>query len=269
MGNGIAHVFALSGYSVFLVDIKQEFLDKALDRISLNLDRQVDKKIIINEDKVNALNSIHATTNVYDIKDVDLIIEAIPENYELKSSLFKQLDSICKESTIFASNTSSISISKLGDQTNRDDKVIGMHFMNPVPVMKLVEIIKTPNTSKGTVQNIIDIVKSMKKIPVECNDYPGFVSNRILMPMINEAIICLEQGVASKEAIDDIMILGMAHPMGPLKLADLIGLDVCLDIINVLFEGFEDKKYKPSGLLEEMVKKGNLGRKTGEGFYKY
>ena len=175
MGNGIAHVFALSGYSVFLIDIKQEFLDKALNLISLNLDRQIDKKIISSNDKVNALNNIHTTTNMHDIKDVDLIVEAIPENYELKSSLFRQLDSICKKSTIFASNTSSISISKLGSETNRCDKVIGMHFMNPVPIMKLVEIIKTSNTSHGTVQSIIDIVKSMSKTPVECNDYPGFV----------------------------------------------------------------------------------------------
>jgi 3-hydroxybutyryl-CoA dehydrogenase len=200
---------------------------------------------------------------------LDLVIEAVPEKHDLKASIFKQLDQVCNDNTIFASNTSSISISGLAKETSRPSKFIGMHFMNPVPIMKLVEIINTTATSKETTQSIIELSKEMNKIPVECNDYPGFVSNRILMPMINEAILCLEQNVAKKEAIDDIMRLGMAHPMGPLRLADLIGLDVCLDIMMVLFRGFNDSKYQPCALLEGMVKNGMLGKKTGEGFYKY
>ena len=200
---------------------------------------------------------------------MDLVIEAVPEKIDLKFSIFSELSSICKNSAILASNTSSISITKLASSTNRPEKVIGMHFMNPVPVMKLVEIINTEYTSKKTTELIVNLSKKMKKIPVQCNDYPGFVSNRILMPMINEAILCLEQKVAQKEAIDDIMKLGMAHPMGPLRLADLIGLDVCLDIMEVLFKGFDDIKYRPCNLLKEMVGSGFLGKKTGQGFYKY
>ena len=200
---------------------------------------------------------------------MDLVIEAVPEKYDLKVSIFKKLDTICKESTILASNTSSISISNLGNETKRPKNIIGMHFMNPVPIMKLVEVIKTIHTSVSTVKTIINISKKMKKIPVECNDYPGFVSNRILMPMINEAIFCLEQDVAEKEAIDEIMKLGMAHPMGPLELADFIGLDVCLDIMEVLWIGFNDSKYRPCTLLKKMVSSGLLGKKSGRGFYTY
>ena len=269
MGNGIAHVSALSGYLVFLVDIKEEFLEKALVVISKNLQKQVDKGFISEEEKFKALSAITITTEILDIKNVDLVIEAAPESQSIKNKIFSNLDSICKPETILASNTSSISIGDLGSRTNRPDKVIGMHFMNPVPIMKLVEVISSDKTSLETRNTILDFAKSMNKIPVECNDYPGFISNRILMPMINESILCLEQKVATKDAIDDIMTLGMAHPMGPLKLADLIGLDICLDIMNVLFKGFKDNKYKPSSLLVEMVGKGNLGRKTGKGFYNY
>tara|TARA_Y100000996_G_scaffold282427_1_gene222921 strand:+ start:648 stop:1502 length:855 start_codon:yes stop_codon:yes gene_type:complete len=269
MGNGIAHVAALSGYLVFLVDIKKEFLDKAANTISANLLKQLDKGLISKSQKKDALNSINMTTNITDIANADLVIEAVPENADIKNEIFSNLDDICGSATILASNTSSISIAKLASKTNRPDKVIGMHFMNPVPIMKLVEVVIGPETSSLTKNIIFDIAKQMNKIPIECNDYPGFVSNRILMPMINEGILCLEQGVATKESIDQIMTLGMAHPMGPLRLADLIGLDICLDIMNVLFDGFEDEKYKPSELLENMVKKGNLGRKSGKGFYNY
>ena len=269
MGNGIAHVAALSGYKVFLVDIDNGLLDKAISIIAKNLQKQLEKKVISDIEKSNALNFIKTTIDMSDIKDVDLVVEAAPENIDIKSKIFSNLDAICKETAILASNTSSISITKLASQTNRPDKVIGMHFMNPVPIMKLVEVVNGSKTSLSTKDLVFGFAREMGKIPVECSDYPGFVSNRILMPMINEGILCLEQGVATKESIDQIMTLGMAHPMGPLKLADLIGLDVCLDIMNVLFDGFKDKKYKPSGLLENMVKNGNLGRKTGKGFYNY
>ena len=269
MGNGIAHISALSGYSVFLLDIKDELLENATNKISTNLHKQVAKEIISEQQKIEALNAITTTINMSDIKSADLVIEATPENKNIKNKIFADLDSICKPDTILASNTSSISITDLGKETNREDKVIGMHFMNPVPIMKLVEVVNGSKTSIETKDAIIKFAKNMGKIPVECNDYPGFVSNRILMPMINEAILCLEQGVATKDAVDDIMTLGMAHPMGPLKLADLIGLDICLDIMNGLFEGFKDDKYKASVLLESMVKEGKLGRKTGQGFYNY
>lgn len=269
MGNGIAHVSALSGHDVFLLDINKKLLSNALDTINSNLNRQLSKGIISEESKEAALNNIKTTSNINDIADSDLVIEAVPEKYDLKASLFIELDSICKESAILASNTSSISITSLSRKTNRPDKVIGMHFMNPVPIMKLVEIINTVDTSKQTTDKVVNLAEIMGKIPVQCNDYPGFVSNRILMPMINESILCLEQGVATKEAIDDIMKLGMAHPMGPLKLADLIGLDVCLNIMEVLFDGFKDEKYKPCSLLVKMVEDGALGRKSGLGFYKY
>ena len=269
MGNGIAHVSALSGYSVFLVDINSELLEKAINKISTNLEKQVIKGIISEQQKVEVLNVIVTTINMTDIKNADLVIEATPENQDIKNRIFADLDSICKPEAILASNTSSISITDLGKQTNRESKVIGMHFMNPVPIMKLVEVVNGSKTSIETKETIIKFAKNMGKIPVECNDSPGFISNRILMPMINEAILCLEQGIATKNAIDDIMTLGMAHPMGPLKLADLIGLDICLDIMNVLFEGFKDEKYKPSALLKKMVEDGNLGRKTGRGFYSY
>ena len=269
MGNGIAHVSAQSGFKTILIDVDQAQLDKALATIGSNLDRQIKKNIITANDKESALLNITTSINLKDCHDMDLIVEAVPEKYDLKASIFKKLDGICKDTTILASNTSSISISNLASQTNRASQVIGMHFMNPVPVMKLVEVINTNHTSSDTTQKIVDLASKMKKVPVQCNDYPGFVSNRILMPMINEAIFCLEQNVAEKEAIDEIMQLGMAHPIGPLKLADLIGLDVCLDIMNVLQSGFDDLKYQPSSLLKEMVDKGLLGKKKGQGFYKY
>tara|TARA_B100000902_G_scaffold53311_1_gene60074 strand:+ start:2542 stop:3393 length:852 start_codon:yes stop_codon:yes gene_type:complete len=269
MGNGIAHVAAQSNLKTILIDIDDNQLNNAMATISNNLDRQLNKKIISLNEKEATLSNISLSTNISDCEHLDLVIEAVPEKHDLKASIFKKLDQICNDNTIFASNTSSISISGLGKETSRPDKFIGMHFMNPVPIMKLVEVINTSATSKETTKKIIELAKKMKKIPVECNDYPGFVSNRILMPMINEAILCLEQNVAKKEAIDDIMRLGMAHPMGPLKLADLIGLDVCLDIMMVLFKGFDDSKYRPCALLEDMVKDGLLGKKTGKGFYKY
>ena len=269
MGNGIAHVCAQSGFETILIDINNKQLDKALSIITDNLDRQIKKGTINSDDKIATLQKISCSTNLDDCHDMDLVIEAVPEKIDLKFSIFSELSSICKNSAILASNTSSISITKLASNTNRPEKVIGMHFMNPVPVMKLVEIINTEHTSKKTTELIFNLSKKMKKIPVQCNDYPGFVSNRILMPMINEAILCLEQNVATKESIDEIMKLGMAHPMGPLKLADLIGLDVCLDIMEVLQKGFDDIKYQPSILLKSMVKKKLLGKKTGQGFYKY
>ena len=269
MGNGIAHVFAQSGFATTLIDINKDQLNKALSIIDNNLDRQINKNIIKLEDKRNALANISLSTNLSDCCNADLVIEAVPEKIDLKTSIFKELDHICKKTAILASNTSSISITKLGDTTNRANQVIGMHFMNPVPVMKLVEVINTRHTSSPTTEKVLEIAKKMGKVPVQCNDYPGFISNRILMPMINEAIFCLEQNVATKEAIDEIMKLGMAHPMGPLKLADLIGLDVCLDIMEVLQSGFKDLKYKPSNLLKTMVGEGLLGKKVGQGFYKY
>ena len=269
MGNGITHICAQSGYLTLMIDIDEAQLKKAMFTINQNLDRQIKKDIITDSQKNNIIDNIITSTKLEDCKNIDLIIEAIPEKYDLKVLLFKKLDSICKDTTILASNTSSISISNLGNATKRPENVIGMHFMNPVPIMKLVEIIKTVHTSQNTIKTIVDITKKMKKIPVECNDYPGFVSNRILMPMINEAILCLEQNVATKEAIDQIMKLGMAHPMGPLELADFIGLDICLDIMEVLQTGFNDSKYKPCTLLKTMVSSGSLGKKTGKGFYEY
>ena len=269
MGNGIAHVTAQSGFQTLLIDINKAQLNKALSTIKKNLDRQINKNIISESDRANIINNILLETDISNCQDIDLVIEAIPEKYDLKVSLFKKLDSICKKSTILASNTSSISILNLGNQTKRPKNVIGMHFMNPVPIMKLVEVIKTVHTSSSTIKTVVDIIKKMNKISVQCNDYPGFVSNRILMPMINEAIFCLEQKVAEKEAIDQIMKLGMAHPMGPLELADFIGLDVCLDIMEVLQIGFNDSKYRPCVLLKKMVSSGLLGRKSGRGFYTY
>ena len=269
MGNGITHVSAQSGFRTLMIDIDQIQLDKALLTIEKNLNRQIKKNIISANDKGRILKNISINTNIDSCKNVDLVIEAVPEKYDLKCTIFKKIDGICKESTIIASNTSSISISELGNQTKRPQNVIGMHFMNPVPIMKLVEVIKTVHTSQKTLDSVLGIAKKMNKIPIECNDYPGFVSNRILMPMINEAIFCLEQNVASKESIDGIMKLGMAHPMGPLQLADYIGLDICLDIMEVLHNGFKDSKYRPCPLLKKMVSSGLLGKKTGMGFYKY
>ena len=269
MGNGIAHVFAMHGYSVILVDINSTILDNAVSIIKQNLTRQFNKQLISKDTIELTIKNIKVSNNIESLKSCNLVVEAIKEDLNLKGEIFQKLDLICDQKTIIASNTSSISINSLANYTNRADKIIGMHFMNPVPVMKLVEIINGDKTSRNTADFIINLSKDLGKIPVECNDSPGFVSNRILMPMINEAVHCFDQGVASIESIDSIMKLGMGHPMGPLKLADLIGLDVCLFILNVLFDSFKDKKYKPSKLSVKMVKENKLGKKSGEGFYKY
>ena len=270
MGNGIAHTFAQSGYEVALIDLSQDSLDKGLSTISKNLDRMVAKEKITEADKQTTLGRISSFTKMEDgIKGVDLVVEAATENVDIKLKIFKNLSEITEDHVILASNTSSISITKIGAATNRPDKVIGIHFMNPVPIMKLVEIIRGYATSNEVTNQIMDLSKKLGKIPVEVNDYPGFVANRILMPMINEAIITLHEGVAGVEEIDTVMKLGMAHPMGPLQLADFIGLDVCLSILNVLYEGFGNPKYAPSPLLVNMVMAGKKGAKSGEGFYSY
>ncbi len=269
MGNGIAHVFAQNGFNVDLVDVKNEFIERGINTISKNLDRQIKKGILSEDDKKNTLARIKPVLGTENVSpDTDLVIEAIIENKDAKLQLFKQLESIVKADSIFASNTSSISITELSAVT-RADKFIGMHFMNPVPVMKLVEIIRGYSTSDETYETIKELSLKLGKTPVEVNDYPGFISNRILMPMINEAIFALYEGVASAEDIDTVMKLGMAHPMGPLTLADFIGLDVCLAIMEVLYEGFNDPKYRPCPLLKKMVAANKLGRKTKEGFFKY
>jgi len=269
MGNGIAHVFALNGFSVDLIDINDEILNNAKNKISKNLDRQVKKGIITDSDKVNTLNRINLVTGVDNIDSKsDLVIEAIIENKTVKLDLWKKIDTIVDDNSIFASNTSAISITELSADI-RPEMFIGMHFMNPVPVMKLVEIIRGYSTSDETYNTIKELSFALQKTPVEVHDYPGFISNRILMPMINEAIYTLYEGVASAEDIDTVMKLGMAHPMGPLTLADFIGLDVCLDIMNVLYDGFNDSKYRPCPLLKKMVAAKKLGRKTKEGFFKY
>ncbi|MBT4218130.1 MAG: 3-hydroxybutyryl-CoA dehydrogenase, partial [Flavobacteriales bacterium] len=270
MGNGIAHAFAQSGYSVNLVDISADSLDRAIDTITKNLDRLLSKEKISELDKNNTLSNISTNTDLTDaVKDADLVIEAATENIDVKLKIFKQLDEICDENTILGTNTSSISITKIGSVTNRMDKVIGMHFMNPVPIMKLVEVIRGKETSDITTTNIMELSRNLGKVPVEVNDAPGFVANRILMPMINEAILTLEEGVSGVEEIDTVMILGMSHPMGPLHLADFIGLDVCLSILEVMHEGFKNPKYAPSKKLISMVDEGKLGIKSGEGFYDY
>ncbi|GIK22873.1 MAG TPA: 3-hydroxybutyryl-CoA dehydrogenase [Ignavibacteriaceae bacterium] len=269
MGNGIAHVFALNNFDVYLTETSEALLDRAINTITSNLDRQVKKQIITDDQKNKVLERIIRTTGIEKIPtDVQLIIEAIFENKEVKLTLFKELQDRINPDCIFASNTSSISITELS-AVCRPDKFIGMHFMNPVPVMKLVEVIRAYSTSDETFNTIKELSYKLDKEPVEVFDYPGFISNRILMPMINEAIFALMEGVASKEAIDSVMKLGMAHPMGPLTLADFIGLDVCLAIMNVIFEGYNDSKYRPCPLLKKMVAANKLGRKTGEGFYKY
>lgn len=270
MGNGIAHVFAQFGYDVHLVDINEAALQKALQTISKNLDRQISKNIITEADKQNTLKRIKTFTKIEDaVKDRDLVVEAATENPQIKLQIFQTLDTHTPEHTILASNTSSISITKIAAVTKRPDKVIGMHFMNPVPVMKLVEIINGFKTSEEVNQIITDVAKSLQKVPVTVNDFPGFVSNKVLMPLINEAIYTLYEGIAGVEEIDTIMKLGMAHPMGPLQLADFIGLDVCLYIMRVLYEGCGNPKYAPCPLLVKMVDSGNLGVKSGMGFYDY
>jgi len=270
MGNGIAHVFAQFGFSVNLIDISSEALERALSTISKNLDRQVKKELISESAKEETLSRIKTFTSVKEgASNVELVVEAATENVELKLSIFKELDEICQEKCILATNTSSISLTKIGAATKRPDKVIGMHFMNPVPVMKLVEVIRGYNTSDEVTSTIMDLSMKLGKVPVEVNDYPGFVANRILMPMINEAIYTLFEGVAGVNEIDTVMKLGMAHPMGPLQLADFIGLDVCLSILKVLHDGFGNPKYAPCPLLVNMVEAGHLGVKSGAGFYSW
>ncbi|MEM7512364.1 MAG: 3-hydroxybutyryl-CoA dehydrogenase [Bacteroidota bacterium] len=270
MGNGIAHVFAQHGYQVNLIDISEEALTRAKATISKNLDRQVKKTILTEEEKSLTLGRLNLITSLEEgVADRALVVEAATENPDLKFKIFQQLDAHAPEGAILASNTSSISITQMAAKTGRSDKVIGMHFMNPVPVMKLVEVITGYDTSKEVTQQIMALSKDLGKVPVEAKDYPGFVANRILMPMINEAIYTLFEGVADVEAIDTVMKLGMAHPMGPLQLADFIGLDVCLAILEVLYEGFGNPKYAPCPLLRNMVTAGHLGKKSGKGFYSY
>lgn len=270
MGNGIAHVFALSGFNVRLVDLNDQALQKALTSITKNLDRMVSKEKITEQEKQQTLDRLETSTSIQSaVKDADLVVEAVPEVLSIKESVLKQADASAPETAILATNTSSISITKLAALTNRPQKFIGMHFFNPVPVMKLVEVVRGFDTSKETVATIMKVSEQLGKTPVEVQDSPGFVSNRVLMPMINEAIFCLQEGVGNAEQVDEVMKLGMAHPMGPLRLADFIGLDVCLDILNVLYEGFKDPKYRPCSLLVKMVDAGKLGDKTGQGFYFY
>ena len=270
MGNGIAHVFAQFGYKVSLIDVSQAALDKAIATISKNLDRQVAKGSLSEEDKSATLANLTTFTEMAEgVKNVELVVEAATENIDLKLKIFRDLDALTAENVILATNTSSISITKIASVTNRPDKVIGMHFMNPVPVMKLVEIIRGYSTSDEVTEIIMETSKKLNKVPTEVNDYPGFIANRILMPMINEAIYSLYEGVAGVEEIDTVMKLGMAHPMGPLQLADFIGLDVCLAILNVLHDGFGNPKYAPCPLLVNMVTAGKKGVKSGEGFYSW
>lgn len=270
MGNGIAHVFAQNGFHVNLIDISQASLDKGLATITKNLDRMLAKEVIAESDKKATLENITTVTSLNDgVAKVDLVVEAATENLEIKLKIFKDLDEICKSEAILATNTSSISITQIASATKRPEKVIGMHFMNPVPIMKLVEIIRGYSTSDEVTQTIMELSKKLGKTPTEVNDYPGFVANRILMPMINEAIETLYNGVAGVAEIDTVMKLGMAHPMGPLQLADFIGLDVCLSILNVMYDGFKNPKYAPCPLLVNMVMAGKLGVKSGEGFYDY
>jgi 3-hydroxybutyryl-CoA dehydrogenase len=270
MGNGIAHTFAQFGYKVQLIDISEASLKRGMDTITKNLDRMVAKEKITEEDKQNTLDNLYTTTSIAKgVEYAGLVVEAATENVDLKLNIFRELDEVCPDDTILATNTSSISITQIGAVTSRPDQVIGMHFMNPVPVMKLVEIIRGYNTSDEVTNTIMELSKKLNKIPVEVNDYPGFVANRILMPMINESIETLYNGVAGVYEIDTVMKLGMAHPMGPLQLADFIGLDVCLSILEVMYEGFKNPKYAPCPLLVNMVRAGKLGVKSGEGFYDY
>lgn len=269
MGNGIAQVFAMNNYHVNLIDLNSTSLTNAVNRITTNLDRMIKRDIISSDQKTATLDNISTTTDINNAKSSDLVIEAVTENIKVKMKIFTQLDKICSSGTILATNTSSISITEIAASTKREDKVIGMHFMNPVPIMKLVEVIRGRKTSDETTKTIIELSETIKKIAIEVNDYPGFIANRILLPMINEAIEALNKGVAKVKNIDSIMKIGMGHPMGPLQLADFIGLDVCLSILEVMHEGFKNSKYAPSELLVNMVKSGKLGIKSGEGFYDY
>ena len=269
MGNGIAQVFAMNNYKVDLIDLNSDSLSNAMNTISINLDRMIKKDIISDDQKLSVLDNLSTSTNIEDAKSSELVIEAVTENIGVKLKIFQELDQLCPSETILATNTSSISITEIAAATNREDKVIGMHFMNPVPIMKLVEVIRGRKTSDQTTNTIIELSETIKKIAIEVNDYPGFIANRILLPMINEAIEALHTGVAKVQNIDSIMKIGMGHPMGPLQLADFIGLDVCISILEVMHEGLKDIKYAPSELLKNMVNSGKLGVKSGEGFYDY